>query len=193
MNGFEKRRKQKEESILKTALHLFLSEGLKNTSVQIISKQAGVSPVTIFNYFNSKENLITQTCFLYLNTMYEDFFHMVHSDKGFEEKMHFLIFTKNQVSKEIHPEFYEALMAEYSKPNNPAMKDFLKKGTDLYLLLFEQGKREGMISKDLSVPALMLYMQLLTTSMQDQGIYNKILPYTDEIMDMFLYGIYGKR
>lgn len=192
MNGFDRRRKAKEQSILQTALTLFMRQGVKKTSVQEIAKQANVSPVTIFNYFGSKENLLDQACILYFNSTYEDFKQMIHSKKSFEEKMQYLIFTKGQVSKDIHNEFYEALMLKYSHPDDYFV-EFLKKGTALYQVLFEQGKEEGMISKDLSIPALMLYMQLLTTSMQEEAIYKEVLPFSEEIMEMFLYGIYGER
>lgn len=192
MNGFERRRKAKEQSILQTALALFMHQGVKDTSVQDIAQQAQVSPVTIFNYFDSKEKLLAQTSQLYFDSTYEDFKQVIHSDQSFEEKMHYLIFTKGQVSKDIHPEFYEALMLKYSHPDDQ-MTAFLQKGIALYQTLFEQGKAEGQINADLSLPSLMLYMQLLTTSMQDESIYKTILPFSDEIMEMFLYGIYGRR
>ncbi|WP_321386758.1 TetR/AcrR family transcriptional regulator [uncultured Enterococcus sp.] len=192
MNGFDRRRKAKEQTILQTALALFMHQGVKNTSVQAIAKQASVSPVTIFNYFGSKENLVDQTCLLYFNSTYDDFKQMIDSKKSFEEKMQYLIFIKGQVSKDIHNEFYEALMLKYSHPDD-SMTEFLQKGIVLYQALFEQGKEEGMISQELSMPALMLYLQLLTTSMQDEAIYKDILPFSEEIMEMFLYGIYGKR
>ncbi|MBP1046074.1 TetR/AcrR family transcriptional regulator [Enterococcus sp. BWM-S5] len=192
MNGFDRRRKAKEQSILQTALTLFMHQGIKSTSIQTIAKQAQVSPVTVFNYFGSKEKLLDQTCSLYFDSTYEDFKQVIDSEQSFEEKMQYLIFTKGQVSKDIHADFYEALMLKYSHPDEH-MVAFLKKGIILYQVLFEQGKAEGMISKELSMPALMLYMQLLTTSMQDEAIYKDILPFSDEIMNMFLYGIYGKR
>ncbi|MCB5953470.1 TetR/AcrR family transcriptional regulator [Enterococcus sp. CWB-B31] len=193
MNGFERRRKEKEQNILQAALDLFMKNGIKNTSVQAIAASAKVSPVTIFNYFDAKENLLIESCTLYFNKTYNDFFQIIHSDKSFEEKMQYLIFTKSQLSKDIHPEFYEFIMLKFSESDNPYMKNFLTKGITMYQTLFDQGKEEGVVNKDISDQALLIYMQLLSTSMQNEDIYKTILPFTDEITAIFLYGIYGKR
>jgi len=54
----------KREQILKAALTLFNRYGFDNTPTARISKEAGVATGTLFNYFNSKEELINV---LYLN------------------------------------------------------------------------------------------------------------------------------
>lgn len=49
---------QKEEKLLMAALHLFNEYGFHNTPTSRISKEAGVSTGTLYNYFESKEELI---------------------------------------------------------------------------------------------------------------------------------------
>jgi len=51
-------RKQKEELILSAALKLFSENGFLGTSMQNISKEAGVSKGNIYNYFESKDDLL---------------------------------------------------------------------------------------------------------------------------------------
>ena len=51
-------RKHKEELILTTALELFSQYGYLGTSMQSISKEAGVSKGNLYNYFESKEVLL---------------------------------------------------------------------------------------------------------------------------------------
>ncbi len=51
-------RKQKEELILTTALELFSQYGYLGTSMQSISKEAGISKGNLYNYFESKEVLL---------------------------------------------------------------------------------------------------------------------------------------
>ena len=51
-------RKQKEELILTTALELFSEYGYLGASMQLISKEAGVSKGNLYNYFKSKEVLL---------------------------------------------------------------------------------------------------------------------------------------
>ena len=54
----------KRERILKAALKLFNTYGFDNTPTAKISKEAGVAIGTLFNYFNTKEDLINS---LYLS------------------------------------------------------------------------------------------------------------------------------
>lgn len=51
-------REQKKELILSTALKLFSQNGYLGTSMQSISKEAGVSKGNLYNYFESKEVLL---------------------------------------------------------------------------------------------------------------------------------------
>lgn len=58
MDGFEKRREQKKRNILEAALALFMEYGIQRVSITEIAKKANVSQVTIYTYFESKENLV---------------------------------------------------------------------------------------------------------------------------------------
>ena len=58
MDGFQRRREQKKESIRRAALDLFGVHGIKKVSVNDVARRAGVSPVTIYNYYGSKQGLV---------------------------------------------------------------------------------------------------------------------------------------
>jgi len=51
-------RKHKEELIISAALKLFSENGFLGTSMQNISKEAGVSKGNLYNYFESKDDLL---------------------------------------------------------------------------------------------------------------------------------------
>lgn len=54
----------KEEAIMQAAIRLINASGFADTSVSKIAKEAGVSPATIYIYFESKEDLLNK---LYLS------------------------------------------------------------------------------------------------------------------------------
>lgn len=56
---FEEIREQSREKIMMAALELFAKRGYHNTSINLISKSAGVAKGLIYNYFKSKEELLT--------------------------------------------------------------------------------------------------------------------------------------
>ena len=55
---FEKIRIEKKEKILDAALHVFAENGFHNSSISKVSKAAGVSKGLMYNYFESKEELL---------------------------------------------------------------------------------------------------------------------------------------
>src|SRR4030043_1090142 len=58
MDGFQRRRAQSKEDILRAAEELFSRFGADKVSVNDIARKAGVSQATIYNNFGSKENLV---------------------------------------------------------------------------------------------------------------------------------------
>ncbi|MBC8319420.1 MAG: TetR/AcrR family transcriptional regulator [Bacteroidetes bacterium] len=56
---FKDIRELKRSQIMDSALHLFAQKGFDSTSINMIAKRAGISKGLIYNYFESKEDLIT--------------------------------------------------------------------------------------------------------------------------------------
>ena len=56
MDGFERRKEQKKESIRRAALELFQSYGFDKVSLNDIARRARVSHVTIYNHLAVRKN-----------------------------------------------------------------------------------------------------------------------------------------
>tara|TARA_R110002096_G_scaffold434692_1_gene657472 strand:+ start:109796 stop:110371 length:576 start_codon:yes stop_codon:yes gene_type:complete len=56
-------REEKRALIFDAALHLFAEEGIYSSSISKIAKRAGISKGLIYNYFESKEDLLRQLMF----------------------------------------------------------------------------------------------------------------------------------
>ena len=68
MNQYQKTTEKKKQAIIQSALSLFKEKGFKETSIQSIAKVAEVSPVSIYNYFDKKDNLVA----LCINELFKD-------------------------------------------------------------------------------------------------------------------------
>ncbi len=55
---FEKIRAEKRQQIMDAALELFANEGYHSTSISRIAQSAGISKGLMYNYFDSKEDLL---------------------------------------------------------------------------------------------------------------------------------------
>ena len=117
MNGYDRRKEQKEEAILESALTLFSHKGLRKTSIAEIAKEAHVSQVTIFKYFATKENLIEQVYFKYYEQVLDYYKNVIEKPVSFEEKIKEFIFEKTNISHNIHDEFLGGAM--YTYPSRP--------------------------------------------------------------------------
>lgn len=69
----EKIKKEKELLIIETALFRFSEDGFKSTSMQSVAKEAQVSKGNLYNYFESKEELLKSVLEHGLNK-FSDFF-----------------------------------------------------------------------------------------------------------------------
>ena len=68
MNQYQKTTEKKKQAIIQAALQLFKEKGFKETSIKSIAEVAEVSPVSIYNYFGSKDNLVA----LCVNDLFEE-------------------------------------------------------------------------------------------------------------------------
>src|SRR5690625_6343800 len=94
MDGFEKRREQKKNDIIKAALSLFQKYGVQKVTIDEIAKKAHVSQVTIYNYFESKDNLIYHVFKYYVDDIWEEQKEMLESDIPFNKKIEKIILDR---------------------------------------------------------------------------------------------------
>ena len=57
---FEEIRQEKKQLILDAAMKLFAQEGFHATSISAIAKEVGIAKGLLYNYFESKEDLLTE-------------------------------------------------------------------------------------------------------------------------------------
>ncbi len=193
MDGFQRRKEQKKNDILEAALALFMEYGIQKVSIAEIAKKANVSQVTIYNYFESKHNLIHEVFIYYVDHAYSDAEQIVYSDLPFPKKIEQLTFNKKEVARQMNPELYQYLMKEYTTNGNYIEKIYVEKAIPLYNYLFSEGREKGYIDPSLSNEAILFYIQMLKDYIQREDVYKKILPLTEEITKIFFYGIVGKR
>jgi len=70
---YEEIRESKRALIMNTALKLFAEEGYYITSISKIASEANISKGNLYNYFESKENLLSEIFHLGLKEIFESF------------------------------------------------------------------------------------------------------------------------
>ena len=192
MNGFERRREQKTNDILEAALSLFLKYGVKKVSVAEIAKEADVSQVTIYNYFDSKDNLIREVIVHYVNKVWDEYIELLDSDLTFPEKVKKIIFDKTLIANQINEEFFQYFMKEYAEEDNYIITFYTEDVLPRLLQMFAEGKEEGYVDRSISDEAILLYLQMFADYMRREEVAESMLPLTEDLTKLFFYGLTGK-
>lgn len=186
MNGFEIRRENKINDILNAALKLFSMYGIKKVSIAEIAKSANVSQVSIYNFFESKENLARQAFFKIMDDIMIDMKALVESDLSFKEKvnkMHFISTNSSNTFIEIFNQI------DFIK--DPLIQKFLdeygeNKTIPLLMQLIDQGKLEGDLDTDISPESILIYIHAVNKALQS-NLDKKV---RSDLGKLFFYGIF---
>jgi AcrR family transcriptional regulator len=221
MNGFERRKEQKKESIRRATLELFKSvakrvseelarepagihrasaelfEGYGHGKVSIndIARKAKVSPVTIYNHFGSKEDLMRDVAKAFIAERLDKYMAIVEGEGTFAEKLEAIFTDKTELLSQ-----YQGELMLSTFLSDPEIKRYFeqiaqKEGNKLVLALFAQGKREGYVDPGLSDEAIFCYYEVIR-----KGIFasSGLMTSTEQsarlmrgLMSLFLYGLVG--
>ena len=192
MNQYQKTTEKKKQAIVQAALRLFKDKGFKETSIKSIAEAAEVSPVSIYNYFGSKDNLVA----LCVNDLFEEITQqaedILNSNLDFKTKLdHAFALCHEKMSQQISDYFQDKMVKD------PALSSLLTKAItakkrDIYRAYIHLGKEEGAIAEDLSTDLILNVMDALN-GMGNQLAHSDILEKeVEQIHQIFLYGIFGK-
>lgn len=193
MNQYQKTTEKKKQAIIQAALHLFKEKGFKETSIKSIAEVAEVSPVSIYNYFGSKDNLVA----LCVNDLFEEITQqaedILKSNLAFNTKLdQALDLCQEKMSQQISDYFQDKTVSD------PAFSSLLTKAItakkrDIYRTYIHLGKEEGLIAEDLSTELILNVMYALNSVGNQLAHSDNLETDVKQIHQIFLYGILGKK
>lgn len=193
MNQYQKTTEKKKQAIIQAALRLFKEKGFKGTSIKSIADVAEVSPVSIYNYFGSKDNLVA----LCVNDLFEEITQqaedILKSNLAFNTKLdQALDLCQEKMSQQISDYFQDKTVRD------PAFSSLLTKAItakkrDIYRTYINLGKEEGLIARDLSTELILNVMDALNGVGNQLAHSDNLETDVKQIHQIFLYGILGKK
>jgi AcrR family transcriptional regulator len=190
LNGYERRKEQKKLDIKKAAFTLFQQQGVKDIKIEDIAKEAGVSQVTIYNHFGSKEALFREVIKDYTIEQYEFHKELFDKDISFLEKMKTSILHKTKQVANIHPEVIREMMLVDEELRAYLTEFQSSHAIPMIMQLIKDAQKTGEINPDLSEQSIMVYIQLFNNDMLISlitGENGKKL--ASDIFQMFFYGL----
>lgn len=133
---FETIRQEKTRLILDTALELFAEKGYHQTSISDITRKAGISKGLIYNYFESKDDVLRSIIQTGYDAAYDNLDLNGDHSLAKDEFVHFLRITFQSVRENprfwklysalvLQPEILDRIMTEYSGKAQDIQKLFL--------------------------------------------------------------------
>ena len=182
----------KRIQILHTAKDLFYKFGFKRVTIEEISKEAGVSKMTFYKFFPNKIELAKTV----LNDVFEDALSKVrrlHEEHESPDKtLKKILQLKAEGTKDISEEFIKDL---YAHPEGE-LKSYMEEKTRwIYteiMKVYEKGKEDGWVRKDLNIPFFMAFSRSVIDSFSKDEVlhhFDSLQEMIMEITNIFIYGI----
>ncbi|NEN85510.1 TetR/AcrR family transcriptional regulator [Paenibacillus elgii] len=192
MNGYRLRTEKKKELILKTTFDLIFTYELDKLSIADIARKANVSPVTIYNYFGSRDELIRMTFVHYMDTTLEKYEDILGAEIPFQQKMDLILCDRSEIANQLNVNLIRATAGD------PAIRDYLEqfyqnKTLPFFEKLIDQGKKEGYIDPSISMEAAMVYIQLFKEALARPGFLQQASEsMLQDLNRLFYFGFIGR-
>ncbi|MGF7146137.1 AcrR family transcriptional regulator [Anaerotaenia torta] len=162
MDGFEKRRDDKKKAIMQTALELFDQYGFEKVSMTDIAEKARVSRASIYNFFESKDNLRR----IIIKDILDDSVGKVQ--KLLEEQCSFIDKISEYIK--IRTWYYGKHSLKFffdTVESDPELRQYLDDFTaihrQLLMKFIDEGKQSGVFSPEISNIAIEMYIDIFQT------------------------------
>ena len=190
MGGFTNNKKF--SAILETSRVLFWKYGYRRVTIEEICREAKVSKMTFYRFFQNKLELARAVFDRVADEGLQKFREILKEESSPSEKMKKIIQLKlegtNNISNEFLNDFY----------NNPelGLTNYIEERTKALwsetIELFRRGQVDGWVRKDMKVEFMFLFMQKAASVLTDKEtlkLYNSPQDLIMELANMFVYGI----
>lgn len=187
----EELKEQNRRRILQAATELMIQQGIAHTSIKEVSEKSGISFVTMYKYFDSKETLTEEVVYdfqkQHLDQLLEE---VTNKDLSFKEMIR--VFEKNQQELEelLGPEGFEEFRVFGQKSERISVY-FKEMQQQLVTMLIMAGRVSGVIHTKASNQSIMMLVSWLM-----EYIENRHEELTENQMadleTLFMYGLAGK-
>jgi AcrR family transcriptional regulator len=184
--------KTKLDNLLEAGRKLFWKYGFKRVSIDEICREAGVSRMTFYRFFENKTDLAKT---IFANVVADGviaFNEILNSDAPPAEKLKMIISMKAEGTNDISTEF----MTDFYKNPDTELPEFIEKVTreawDEVITGFRRAQEEGWLRKDFKPEFIFLVSQKLTDLITDKELlklYNNQQELIMEFANFFTYGI----
>lgn len=185
---------KKYNRLMEKAEELFVSLGYKAVSMDQIAEAAGISKMTIYRYFPSKEELFIKTILSIADRIFLNIKEELETIDGTLEKIDFLLNFGIEYSKKYSLALYNDIM-ENPYILEKIMKEKIRMTKDIFHDIIRRGMERGEIRK--VDEDFVSHMLIILIEGIGKGYFNKITSkeeiedFVEKFYDFLKYGLLG--
>ncbi|AWV32525.1 TetR/AcrR family transcriptional regulator [Paenibacillus sp. FSL H7-0716] len=196
MNGFEKRAAQIKLKIMKTTMEMLKNWEPKRLRIADIAKEAGVSQVTIYNYFGSKEALLSESFKDFVQKEIQEFEDYIYQEHSLKEIIGYILTMERETYSGLSPATVKELMVEDQEMFHYIEERYANDILPVLVKMVEDGKARGEISNKVSTKGILslmgMYMRNAGELLDEASRQEDMDAFIEEAIHIFFYGICGK-
>lgn len=180
------------ETIIQTALQLFLKSGIKKTSMEDVAEECGLTRVTIYRQFGDKKNLVREAIMLIPKKIsgFSENKQYMHTETSLlnlheifstlpEGNITLLLMEVKKLYPQLYVEFHEA---RYKGINS------------LFTRIFNKAEEEGRLREGINRDLTGIFFSEFVIKVMESPKLRHLMLSTGELFssveDLFLYGIF---
>ncbi len=139
-----RKKQDKRQKLINTAVKLFVKDGIHQTSIQTLAKKAGVSTGSVYTYFDSKETLVVEAFYNVLDESIAAITVNYDDTQSIKERFYYLLEQRIRYNIK-YPTKFQFLNICSAEPT--VMQDVLNNdcGTSALATVLIDGKEQGII------------------------------------------------
>jgi len=178
--------------ILHTGRKLFWKFGFKRVSIEEICKEAGVSKMTFYKHFPNKLELLKVVFDEIFEQALEKFSVLEDKSIAADDKLKLIISLKSSGISGISQELMKDLYGNPDPGPRRLIQDLSEKWLKEINRIFEGGKKDGWLRKDINIPFYFHLAQKMGELIADESLQAHFSNPEDVVMEvtnMMVYGI----
>ncbi|MFD1318524.1 TetR/AcrR family transcriptional regulator [Loigolactobacillus zhaoyuanensis] len=178
------------KKIVAAAYQLMTKKGIQKTSVKEVSELSGISFVTMYKYFENKEELAEAVSLRFFKENSQDLQAIAEDDSlDFLLKLQRLGMKAKQIRQTLSPEINDEFMRSFSE--SKAVQAYAKEwNSKFWQLMIKSGRESGVINSGVSDEVIGLFANMFTQYVSTHVNDPKLMPQFEKL---FMYGISGNQ
>lgn len=162
----DEKKKANRQKIIEAAYALMMDNGVKQTSVRDVAQESGISYVTMYKYFDDKEDLVAEVVEKIFDKYADQLMDIVNGDLDFWSKLRAFTANANQMREDLNPEVFHCFFKVINGTGKVA-EHASQVNDKLWDILIKYGRSTGAITIDVSDDSIIMFSNMFIRYVND--------------------------